>query len=350
MSKIFSANLESRPKHNTRSFVEMLKPAEVVDVVLDDSHESYNPDGNIMVGSIKARMLDTQRGKAASELSWYAPLDLNDVKIPLIGEVVILMQAPNRNIIKSNRSQDYYYIGIVSLNMEISNNATPGFSKQSKGPENLTSFSGNTGTGTTPKIGKYVPDVYNPPLIAFEGDKLIQGRWGSSLRFTNSSPGSRNNSFWNSKGTNGDPIIIISNGHDSDTEETYVENINKDSATIALTSTQPIELDPANKLPLGFKNVNQYINGQVVINSDRVVINSKSDDVIISAKTAVGISTPEWKVDFTSLVDILETVVVELNDFMTAKKPAPTGAGPTGPTPGAAKLTAMVTKLKQLKQ
>ena len=62
-----------------------------------------------------------------------------------------------------------------------------------------------------------------------------------------------------------------------------------------------------------------YQNPQAVLNSDRVLINSKKDSVLISGEKGVYVSTPSWKADmdkmFTQLAN-LEAQVTALNNAL----------------------------------
>ncbi len=348
MAKVFSPN-RSTPSGANPVGVPNITYAEVAQVLLDASDDAFNPPGNVNIGSIKARLLDTERGKPVEDLTWYAPLNINDTYIPIIGEVVMLVQAPNRNIVRAKKSIEYYYLSVVSMMGNVTNNAIKGFSKPIK-QSDLVSYTGNQESGTTDSLGDYIPELAKSNLIAFEGDKLIQGRWGHGIRFTNTSNGSSQPSFWNKDGNDGDPLIVISNGHASTYPDSYLESINDDASTIVLSSAQSIDLEVGNPVHQSLQSINQFSAGQLVLNSDRIVLNSKSDGVIITGKTGVYISTPNWKTDFNELMDVLEIVITELNDFMSGSKPAPTGGGPTGPTPSAGALASALQKLKQLKQ
>ena len=348
MSRIFSSN-----RIATTGAAPITHPpiafAEVAQVLLDSDNESFNPPGNVNIGCIKARLLDTERGKPVEDLTWYSPLNINDTHIPILGEIVMLVYAPNRNIARSKRSFNYYYIGIVSTMGNATNNAIKGFSKP-LGSNSLVSYTGNTNSAEVDSLGDYIPEMAKSNMIAFEGDKLIQGRWGHGIRFTHTSNGSSQSSFWNKDGNDGDPLIVISNGHDSEFPEPYLESINDDASTIVLSSAQSIDLSVSNKVHQSLQSINQYSAGQIILNSDRIVLSSKDDGVIIAGNKGVYITTPGWKTDFNELMDLLEVVVTELNDFMAGSKPAPTGGGPTGPTASTTALQSALKQLKQLKQ
>jgi len=348
MTKVFSST-KIPTAGNSPVNLPIITYAEVVEVLLDPSNDAFNPPGNVNIGSIKARLLNSERGKASENLTWYAPLNINETHIPVIGEIVMLILAPSRNVIKSRKSDVYYYLSLVSTMGNATNNAVKGFSKPIK-QSGLVSYTGNQNQGTDDALGEYIPDQPISNLVAFEGDKIIQGRWGHGIRFTNTCNGSSQSSFWNKDGIDGDPIIVISNGHKGEFPTPYLESINDDDSTIVLSSAQSIDLQTANPVHQSLQSINQYSAGQIILNSDRVVLNSKDDGVIISGNKGVYITTPDWKTDFNELMDLLEVVVTELNDFMAGTKPAPTGGGPTGPTPSASALASALQKLKELKQ
>ena len=350
MAKIFSSNRIPTTGANpvTQPTITF---AEVAQVVLDSDDASFNPSGNVNIGCIKARLLDSERGKAVEDLTWYCPLNINDTHIPIIGEIVMLVQAPNRNIIKSVRSIEYYYISIVSTMGNTTNNAVKGFSKPVQTPSDLVTFTGNTTSPDSDSLGDYIPELAKSNMIAFEGDKIIQGRWGHGIRFTNTSNGSPQNSFWNKDGNDGDPLIVISNGHDSTYPDPYLESINDDASTIVLSSAQSIDLFMDNKIQTSLQPINEFSAGQIILNSDRVVLNSKSDNVIISGNSGVHISTPDWRTDFNEMMNIFKELLAEMKAQAEGSSPFVTGTGPTGPNSNSLKvLIDLETRLKRLEQ
>jgi hypothetical protein len=138
------------------------------------------------------------------------------------------------------------------------------------------------------------------PLLPYAGDIIHEGRWGNSLRFGSTAKvtGNYPNS-WSSFGNNGDPITILINGQNPKSSnfgaEPLIENISQDLSSIYLTSYQKIPFSLANENFISYTTPPttpaQYANPQVVLNSDRVVINAKNDSVLISGQTSVGISS-----------------------------------------------------------
>jgi len=75
------------------------------------------------------------------------------------------------------------------------------------------------------------------------------------------------------------------------------------------------------------------------------------DNIVISGKKGVSISTPEWKADFTEMMDILKGLLVEMKAQADGTSPFVTGVGPTGPNPlSQVILDTLKTRLDKLEQ
>jgi hypothetical protein len=140
------------------------------------------------------------------------------------------------------------------------------------------------------------------PLMPFMGDSLLEGRHGQSIRFgstANSQSEKKNN--WSTIGTNGDPITILRNGQPTNVNDRgwipITEDINQDLSSIYLTSYQKLPFSIANE---NFASYSQntlpekpalYTNPQIILNSDRIILNAKNDSILISGQNSVGISS-----------------------------------------------------------
>jgi hypothetical protein len=146
-------------------------------------------------------------------------------------------------------------------------------------------------------LGKTFIESNSKNLISYEGDYILSGRKGNSIRFGStvgsfSIPSLPNYNEWSIIGQEGSPILILSNGHNysSNTSSFYTEKINEDESSIYLTSDQalPINTDLSNlKSPIygepTFPNI--YNKSQVILNGNRILINSKKDEIMLFAKT-----------------------------------------------------------------
>jgi len=196
---------------------------------------------------------------------------------PVLGELIYVENLPSPATQVSNTSTQKYYISTINLWNNQQQNSQPADKEASLG----------------------VTFVENPNirvLLPFEGDHIIQGRQGAAIRFSSTTKLYSGLNDWSSIGAEDSPITIFTNGLSFDTNKNYyVEQINVDSSSIYLTSTQKIPLQTnktgtLNNLtnPL---NASDYFNSQVILNADRVTLNSKKDEVMIFATTNVEINT-----------------------------------------------------------
>jgi hypothetical protein len=228
-------------------------------------------EGKNITGSVSSDFLD-------KECDIAIPKNSNISYFPLLRELVYLEDLPSSNKKISNTSIKKYYSGPIN----IWNN-----------PQINSQFSTNTQIpGTT-----FIQNSNVRPLIAFQGDYILQGRQGSALRFSTTTKLYNDINNWSSVGNENSPIVILSNGLNYISSQSYyVEQINKDESSIYLTSTQAIPLQTDRKgvlnpitSPL---NVPDYFNSsQTIINGDRIVLNSKKDEVMLFAKTNIEINT-----------------------------------------------------------
>ena len=205
------------------------------------------------------------------------PLNPQYQYYPLLGELIALEDYPSPASQIQDTTSRKYYTGIINVWSNQQQNSQPANDDASLG---LT----------------FVENPLTRPLLAFEGDHIIQGRQGSALRFSSTTKLYNDVNEWSDIGDDDSPITILTNGFSYQSKEKYyVEQINQDLSSIYLTSTQkiPLQTDKTGILnnltnPL---NVPDYFNSQVIINSDRVVLNSEKDEVMIFAKTNIELNT-----------------------------------------------------------
>ncbi len=198
---------------------------------------------------------------------------------PVLGELVAIIDAPSSNsqISLNSTADQKYYTGVVNLWNNNQQNSQP----------------------ADPKDNLGITFVENPnirSLLSFEGDHIVQGRQGNALRFSSTTKLYNDLNEWSSTGNDDSPITILSNGFAYNPKEKFhVERINEDASSIYLTSTQqiPLQTDRTGTLNPLTKPIDasRYFNSQVIINSDRVVLNSKRDEVMIFAKSNIELNT-----------------------------------------------------------
>jgi hypothetical protein len=132
------------------------------------------------------------------------------------------------------------------------------------------------------------------------GDSLMEGRYGQSIRFGSTAKSKREiSNNWSSEGNNGDPITILRNGQPTQVSDRgwipITEDISQDLTSVYLTSYQKIPFSIANENFVSYTTPPttpaQFANPQIILNSDRIVLNAKNDSVLISGQNSVGISS-----------------------------------------------------------
>jgi hypothetical protein len=148
-------------------------------------------------------------------------------------------------------------------------------------------------------------DVF--PIQPFSGDIIIEGRWGQSIRLGSSvnqlRPYQQGPNWRVGAGATGNPITIISNGTNPKKSEKsfnqfHIESPDEDDSSIWLTSGQSVSFKPASdyaesiydKQIAMFKS-NWYSGNQIILSSDRIVLNSKKQEIVGFAKEGIGFST-----------------------------------------------------------
>ena len=229
----------------------------VFDIILDDSHpffsEKLNGFDSSYIGCVFWASLSLKEGK--NEID---PLTLNIAKpyfnsftyLPIRNEIISIILAPNKNHYEQTQgftnNIEYYYFPPVNIWNSSGYNPLPLDSdtktKGKKVNQYLNSINNiNTQQEETQiNLGNYIKEdiISNTKnMVPFEGDMILEGRFGNSIRFGSSNPRGKNS--WSENDSEGDPITIISNGQ-TNNGDIIVEDINTDASSIYLTSNQNI--------------------------------------------------------------------------------------------------------------
>lgn len=212
-----------------------------------------------------------------STLNTALPLYPSQKYFPLPGEIVLLMDLPSAPSPITNKTNETYYLSPINAWNSPQFNGL--FLEEDK---NIL-------------YNSFIEDGEFRGLQTFEGDYLLEGRFGNSIRFgsTNKS-GNQDLSPWSTNPVElaSNPIILLSNQHNYKMpgSELNVENINQDGSSIYLTSDQSIPLNIGNIALSSITNpinVSDYTNPQVIINADRTIISSKSDEILMFGKSGI---------------------------------------------------------------
>jgi hypothetical protein len=133
-------------------------------------------------------------------------------------------------------------------------------------------------------------DVKFHQLSLREGDNIFQGRFGNSIRLSG---------YMHDDKTDGIayPAFIMRNGENSDNKSKKIfdivdEDVNKDGTSIHITSGEYITpYSPPASTSERYKFPQQAKGDQIVVNSDRVTISSKGEDIYLISNRNLSIFT-----------------------------------------------------------
>ena len=388
----------------------------VIEVILDDTNDSLPIFKTVgenasdvhtgKVGGVKVRLLSSQEANDDS-LPIIYPLDDTIRTLPLLGEEVQIHSISGKK----------YYTRLLTEGFPNIQNSGIGEYQDSFGEGDTakgssTDYSSNQATGISqpqggPSSNKgdysdyFKADEKIHKLKLYEGDTILESRFGQSIRF----------SGYNNDDNTFSPTIIIRNRESDPSREAQgefqsqkiggltEEDINRDGSTIAMGSRDKqfdfvpgVVDDKGNSdfetKPDTFKDYPTKLDGdQVLISSGRLIFSSKSSEMIfysrgnygfisdgymsIDNKGGIDITTgdninitttdndfsilagqgrinlgddsEEQLVRGNALVDLLSELLTEL-----ASETHPTPAGPSGPPVNAPKYNAIKNKLRDI--
>jgi len=216
--------------------------ARVNDILLSPQTKTKNffTDGGgwAGLGSIKFTPMGTVVDEDNPSNLIAKPLFNNISKYPVLEELVMILNAPSYGLNDDPQAKTFYYLTTVGLWNSVQHNAFPDIQVYKGGELNF----GQTFTEKE--------DIRS--LLPEEGDILIEGRFGNSIRFSSTTKQKTINNPWSSTGTAGMPIIIIRNNQsnidiNSDPWVPVYEDPNNDGSSIYLCAGQDIPLNYASK-------------------------------------------------------------------------------------------------------
>ncbi len=233
----------------------------VKDIILNIEHpQAINFGGYDAIGTIFFTKLDDN---TPLEQTW---TNINNTarpifsflkNYPLKNEIVLIMSSYDKNIYNTGGFTNYYFPNLNIWNHP-HHNALPtikGISDDAskrdyKQTENGLAVRQIEDEGTNIDLGDYFKEQTKiKPLLPYEGDTIIEGRFGNSIRFGSTNIGEsileENKNRWSNNSTVGDPILIIRNGQLEETDGKgwvhSIEDIDDDASSIYLTSNQKLD-------------------------------------------------------------------------------------------------------------
>jgi len=311
------------PSATENEFYE-IEMGEVISVILDEdelplitrpySLEHYMKNPHLFsgekdwskFGSAVVRMVNSEKDLPLNNIGSVRPLFANSHPYPVRGEYVAVVRFNEQN----------FYINVLNLFDNVNNNISPGFSGVR--PEDIVEEDFI--------YEHFEPDPEIRNLWPHQGDSILQGRWGNSIRLgSNITPDAHED---------GDdkpdsPNILIRAGQlvDADTfgksgivqdlkespKKPVEEDINADGSSIWMTTDQSVKLDikGSNAVNHVFMTTKQSDdqpkNGgkQIVLNSDRITFNTKQGKILGFSHDGIGFSTQKsFTIDADETVDM----------------------------------------------
>lgn len=287
----------SDPLNNLNSVKENRKFARVVYVVHDELSDFYKDYGRQdSINGIKYQLLgDGSTTIDPLNLPFAYPAETSFKTVPLIDEIVEIVDEPSNRLDELPKDKREYYRKVTNIFNNPLHNAFP--STYSRGKQ--------------AKLGDTVVEVDSiRPLQPFPGDVYVEGRLGQSLRFTgfdtDISPFTDNTN-------NGSPLTIIRNGQklEEDVEKAVIEDVNLDDSSIYLTSNHIIPITLSRQVYNSFSTPeekptrgNVYKGRQIIVDSGRIILNAKDNDILLSSLKSTSISSDTVNLDANKYVGV----------------------------------------------
>jgi hypothetical protein len=371
------------------------EPSVVLDIILDKNHEYFKGVGDgtkldvekwpadlkgnkpsdgdsdyTWMGRALVRPLFSMRAVDKEELIWAIPLDSNISEYPLINEIVLVIKILEKyyytkkvntfnvlnnnidyNIETNNGGYDTGLGGSVKGNRELLFGAG-GIPKDFQGPKSETKYQG--GNGYEGVVGRYfwINDRIRH-LKRYEGDTIIESRFGSSIRFgcydktrENDKGSKKNDDYYKEidnpytkvKTGGGNPMILIRNRQRPLTEAGstkkiydkldpvigteeeknvggYIEeDLQNDGSSIHITSGATVSKFKPNTYKslwgkdseeqTGFDGITKFkwpnpLDGdQMILHSDRIILSARNEEIFQFSKKRYSVVTDdEYTVD-----------------------------------------------------
>lgn len=299
----------------------------VEDVILNEVHPDYLPDGS-NIGMVRVRFIPGDRSVPLEKLNWAASLDTSIREYPLKGELVLVFYSLGR----------LFYTRRVNVTNKVTESSWPGLrtgfspklSEQDKSDSALLASAGGTSYRPWGKKQKFtLGDEFseNPDVRMIrpnEGDLIIQGRFGNTVRFGSSL-------FSNPSTSTPQPNLLLSVGQSTNREMStqargafslVYEDINKDKSSIWMVANERVVLNPATIDSVSHlrstetSDCTKYTGAQIFFNSDRLIFNSKLNEISLFARKEINLSAAD-----SITIDSAKSVMITAEKDITITTP-----------------------------
>jgi len=308
--------INKKRNSSSRKSAMSLTSVRVTDIILNSSHSLYKEYGSeASIGIIFFESVNYPIVKNGNPSTRTAlPLLPNISHYPIINELVpvVLLSSAKSSDANDRLNGEFYYLPPINAWNTPHHNVVPSSGNNSWDTPQADYLATELGfvvntdfTGNETLVGQYFTEKDDVrPLQPYEGDIIYEGRWGNAIRFS-STVATSPLPPWSQEGSPellGSPITLITNGQQyvdpliTSPFSFITEDINLNKSSIYLTSTQNIPLE-TNILTSSFSyNDNQpqsiptYNSPQILLSSGRLVLNSKTDSIILSSPKIIHLS------------------------------------------------------------
>jgi hypothetical protein len=286
----------------------MLKfePVEVLDVLTDVN------DSNAT--AVSGRYVVSQQNHPIKQTFLFYPLDPNNLQIPVRGEVVLGTEFLGK----------YYYMSKLNIQNSPIANTKPNISSYASKP--VEDF----------QLGKYFTENPNgsKKLITREGDTILQGRFGNSIRLGSNQSEDFFNDSQTSDFIDSPNVKIVSGISDIGNDENvyYQENLNTEINSIYLTTKEKVSFNYNNE------EIDNIDEPQITIQSDNIVFHGRKEFNVYADKVVLGGNDNQPVPLGSNISDLLKDTISLLRDVITSYASANPGSS--------AGLTATATALE----
>ena len=262
------------------------EPVEVLDVLTDVNNSNAT--------AVSGRYVITQQNAPIEQTFLFYPLDPNNLQIPVRGEVVLGTEFLGK----------YYYMSKLNIQNSPIANTKPNISSYSSKP--IEDF----------QLGKYFTENPNgsKKLITREGDTILQGRFGNSIRLGSNQSEDFFNDPQTSDFTDSPNVKIVSGISDIGDDEKvyYQENLDTEINSIYLTTKEDVSFK--------FNGNDIENNGQpqITIQSDNIVFHGKENFNVYSNEINLGGGDTQPVVLGNNLVELIEEILTTLRNVISS--------------------------------
>ncbi len=219
------------------------------------------------------------------------PLSPHMYTVPLPNEKVSCIRDPRRG-------NTWYYTGIASDGPQI----------------NIIPIADSV-TWTADESQPYFGETFKPypnssrAIDTLEGDVVIQGRFGSSLRMSGTNNAAK--VPWRySKNKAQTPITILRTGW------VPIEDMLYDASSLWLTTDQHVPVPLKSDLPSDLQSTkDKFDHSQCILYSDRIVLGTRLEHIILNSAENIHLCTSKWRHDVDIVLDLMEELITTITDI-----------------------------------